>query len=100
MQTLFEPYLMNISNLFFGMALVSVGWGIVSMIAMTNFVSERGTKINFFLYRIYIIKYVSQYKQITKAEDGKPGPWFYSFVISMNMALALTLVGAVLKSSV
>lgn len=91
---------MNIGDLFLGMALVSVGWGIVSMIAITNFVSERGTKINFFLYRIYIIKYVSQYKQITDAENGQPGPWFYSFLISMNMALVLTVIGAILKTSI
>ena len=91
---------MDVSDLFLGMALVSVGWGIVSMIAITNFVSERGTKINFFLYRIYIIKYVSQYKQITDAENGQPGPWFYSFLISMNMALVLTVIGAILKTSI
>ena len=52
---------MDISNLFLSIALISVGWGIVSMIAITNFVAERGTKINFFLYRIYVIKYVRQY---------------------------------------
>ena len=90
---------MSISNLFLGLGLASVAWGIVSMIAITSFVSERGTKINFFLYRIYIIKYVQQYKQITETENGEPGPWFYSFVISMNMALVLTVVGAILKSS-
>jgi hypothetical protein len=89
---------MVISNLFFVMALLSVGWGIVSMIAITNFVAERGTKINFFLYRIYIIKYVNQYKQITEAESGKPGLWFYSFVVTMNLALVFTLIGAILKS--
>ena len=76
---------MNISNLFLGLALISVGWGIVSMIAMTSFVSERGTKINYFLYRLYVIKYVNQYKQITEAEDGKPGSRFYSFIVSMNL---------------
>lgn len=91
---------MNIGDFFLGMALVSVAWGIISMIAITSFVSERGTKINFFLYRIYIIKYVSQYKQITEEENGQPGPWFYSFLISMNMALILTVVGAILKSSI
>jgi len=90
---------MDVSNLFLGMALVSVGWGIVSMIAITSFVSERGTKINFFLYRIYIIKYVNQYKRLTEEENGEPGPWFYSVVISMNMALVLTVVGAILKAS-
>ena len=89
---------MDISNLFFGFALASVSWGIVSMIAITNFVAERGTKINFFLYRIYVIKYVSQYKRMTEDENGKPGPWFYSFVVSMNLAWMFAIVGFVLKS--
>jgi len=90
---------MELSNLFLGMALVSVTWGIVSMIVITSFVAERGIKINFFLYRLYIFKYINQYKQITESENGEPGPWFYSFLISMNMALVLTVVGAILKSS-
>ena len=89
---------MNISNLLLGLALISVGWGVVSMIAMTSFVSERGTKINFFLYRLYVIKYVNQYKQITEAEDGKPGPWFYSFITAMNLTWVMAIIGMVLKN--
>ena len=88
---------MDISNLFLSIALISVGWGIVSMIAITNFVAERGTKINFFLYRIYVIKYVRQYKRITEKENGRPGPWFYSFVVSMNLTWVLAIIGFVLK---
>ena len=88
---------MNIGNLLLGLALASVGWGIVSMIVMTGFVSERGTKINFFLYRLYVIKYVNQYKQITEAENGRPGPWFYSFIIAMNLTWVLAIIGFVLK---
>jgi hypothetical protein len=88
---------MNLSDLFLGLALVSVGWGIVSMIVITNFIAERGTKINFFLFRIYIIKYVQQYRQITEAENGEPGPWFYSFIISMNLTWAFAIIGFVLK---
>ena len=90
---------MELANLFLGTGLICVVWGIVSMIAITSFVAERGTKINFFLYRIYIFKYVNEYKQITEAENGEPGPWFFSFLISMNMTLVLTVVGAILKSS-
>jgi hypothetical protein len=89
---------MNVSDLLLGLALLSVGWGIVSGIVITNFVSERGTKINYFLYRIYIIKYVNQYKQITEEENGVPGPWFYSFVISMNLTLVFAILGILLKS--
>lgn len=84
--------------MFLGLALISVGWGVVSMVAMTSFVSERGTKINFFLYRIYVIKYVIQYKQITEADDGKPGPWFYSFITAMNLTWVLAIIGFVLRS--
>ena len=89
---------MNVGNLFLGLGLVSVCWGIVSMIVITGFVAERGTKINYFLYRLYIIKYVNLYKQITEAENGEPGPWFYSFVVSMNFALLCSVVGLILKS--
>ena len=90
---------MELGNLFLGMGLVSVAWGIISMIAITSFVAEHGTKINYFLYRLYILKYIEQYKEITQMENGEPGPWFYSFLISMNMTLVLTAVGAILKSS-
>jgi len=89
---------MDISNLFLGLGLLSIGWGVVSMIVITSFVAERGTKINYFLYRLYVIKYVQQYKQITEEEDGEPGPWFYSFVVSMNFALLCSIVGLILKS--
>ena len=90
---------MELGNLFLGMGLVSVAWGIISMIAITSFVAEHGTKINYFLYRLYILKYIEQYKEITQMENGEPGPWFYSFLISMNMTLVLTVIGAILKSS-
>lgn len=90
---------MELGNLFLGMGLVSVAWGIISMIAITSFVAEHGTKINYFLYRLYILKYIEQYKEITQTENGEPGSWFYSFLISMNMTLVLTVIGAILKSS-
>ena len=89
---------MEIGNFFLGIALVSVLWGVLSSIIITAFVAERGTKINYFLYRLYIVKYVSQYMQITKAENGKPGPWFYSFVIAMNVTLLCAIIGLILKS--
>ena len=89
---------MEVSNLFLGLGLVAVGWGIISMIVITNFVAERGTKINLFLYRLYVLKYVNQYKQITEAKNGEPGPWFYSFTVSMNFALLCSIIGLILKS--
>ena len=54
--------------------------------------SKRGVKISFLLLRLYIIKYLHQYKKITLEETGKVGPLFYPCIISINMALVFTLL--------
>ena len=54
--------------------------------------SKRGVKINFFLLKLLIIKYIHQYKQITLEESGKVGPLYYPCIVSINMALVLALV--------
>ena len=83
-------------NTIFFMALASAVWGVVSSIVMTSFLARRGVKINYIFIKVLILKYVHQYRKITMQENGRPGPWFYSFVISMNLALVLTVVGIVL----
>jgi hypothetical protein len=90
---------MPISNLFFGVAVVSVAWGVVSSIVITSYLTSRGIKINFMLLRLFIIKYVAQYQEITRRETGKTGPWFHSFVISMNLALVAAVIGIILKAT-
>jgi hypothetical protein len=54
--------------------------------------SRRGVKINFLWLRLFIIKYIHQYKKITLEETGKVGPLFYPCIISVNMALVLAIV--------
>jgi hypothetical protein len=71
--------------------------GIISSLVITSYVSKRGTKINVLLFRLYVVKYIHDYYTITKREQGKPGPWFYSFVISMNGALILAILGLILR---
>jgi len=85
------------SDLFFMLAILSAAWGIVSAIAIASFLSKRGIKINFLFFRILVLKYIHQYHKITTQENGKSGPWFYSYIISMNLALAFAIVGIVLK---
>lgn len=85
------------SNIFFGIALASVIWGIVSAIAMASFISKRGHKINLLFFRLFILKYIHQYSEITKQENGNPGAWFYSYITAMNLALVCAVIGAVLK---
>ncbi|MHC4171364.1 MAG: hypothetical protein ACYTBX_13045 [Planctomycetota bacterium] len=85
------------SNLFVVLAILSVAWGVVSAIMIASFLSRRGTKINFLFFRILILKYIHQYYKITTQENGKTGPWFYSYIISMNLALVFAIVGLVFK---
>jgi hypothetical protein len=85
------------SFLFLVLAIVCVLWGVVSSIAIASFLSRRGIKINLLFFRVLVLKYIYQYHQITKQENGKPGPWFYSYIISMNLALIFAIVGLALK---
>lgn len=78
-------------------ALVFVGIWIVFSIMIVNEVTKRGTKINFFLLRLYIIKYIHQYKQITKQETGKVGPLYYPCIVSVNLAWICAIAGLILK---
>ena len=83
--------------LFLVLALISIVFGIVFMIMITSYLSKHGIKINYILLRLYIIKYVHQYRSITKEESGKPGPLFYPFVASIGLALFFAVIGVILK---
>jgi hypothetical protein len=83
------------SDLFFMLAILGVIWGVVSSIVIASFLSKRGIKINMLFFRILVLKYIHQYHSITRQENGKPGPWFYSYIISMNLALVFVILGMV-----
>ena len=74
------------------LALVSVGVFVTLAMVMVYEVSKRGVKISFLWLRLYVIKYMHQYKQMTKEETGKVGPLFYPCIVSINLALVLTVV--------
>ena len=78
-------------------ALVFVGLFVIFSVMIVHELSKRGVKINFILLRLYIIKYIHEYKQLTLKETGKIGPLYYPCIISVNLALALAIVGLVLR---
>jgi len=99
----FWPILVNrqegeiaMSTPFLVLAILSALWGVVSSIVMALFLSKRGIEINYVFFRLLMLKYIHQYRKITMQESGRSGPWFYSFVVSMNLALVLTVAGLVL----
>lgn len=85
------------ANVFLGLALVFVGLFVILSIMIVHEVSKQGVKINFFLLRLYIIKYIHQYKQITQQETGKVGPLYYPCIVSVNLALLCAIVGLILR---
>jgi hypothetical protein len=88
---------MTMSDSFIILAILSVFWAVASSIAIASFLSKRGVKINYLFFRVLMLKYIHQYRAITMQESGRPGPWYYSFVVSMNLALLLAIVGITLR---
>jgi hypothetical protein len=85
------------STLFFVLALIGVACGIATSIMIASFLSKRGVRINYLFIRLFIFRYVRQYRKITIEETGKPGPLFYWFITSWNLALVFAIVGIVLE---
>ena len=79
-------------NIILILALASVGVFVTLAIVMAHEVSKRGVKISILWLRLYLIKYIHQYKLLTKKETGKVGPLFYPCIASINLALVLTVV--------
>ena len=88
------------STVFFVLAIVSVIFGVVFSIFILSFLSKHGIKINYRLLRLYIIKYVQQYRKLTMEQSGRPGRLFYAYIFSMILALVFAAIGIVLEITV
>lgn len=88
---------MPMSSIFIALALISVLWGIVSSMVVVSYLSARGLRINYVFLKVLVMKYMRQYHEITTREKGRPGPWFYSYVISMVLALGFAIAGLSLR---
>jgi hypothetical protein len=79
------------------LALVFVGLFVIFSIMIVHELSKRGVKINFILLRLYVIKYIHEYKQLTLKESGNIGPLYYPCIVSVALALVLAILGLVLR---
>ena len=85
------------STPFLVLALISVAVGVVSSIVITAYVSERGVKVNYFLWRIMIFKYVNDYVAMTSKETGRPGVWYYTLAVSIVLTFVFMAIGIAMK---
>ena len=83
--------------MFFVSALFFVACNIVITILIVNELDKRKIKTNFLLIRLYVYKYVHQYREVTIKETGHPGPLFYYWIISINLAAVTAIIGVILR---
>jgi len=57
---------------------------------------RRGYGIDWPFIRLSVFKYLGQYRNVTRSETGSVGPLFYSYVVSMSLALVAVVVYIVL----
>jgi hypothetical protein len=88
---------MNLFHLFLYLAIFCALFSVVITMIIISELQKRKVKINFFLVRLFIPKYVHQYKKITLEETGKVGSLYYWFVVSINLAWILAGVGFIWK---
>ena len=90
---------MNVSDILFAVAIVSVLWGVASAVLIAEALRKRGVKVNWIFLRFLILsKYLGQYRDITRQETGRSGPLFYSYVVAMNLALVTAIAGIILRA--
>jgi hypothetical protein len=85
------------ADVFLGLALIFVGIFVVLSIVIVHEVNRRGVKISVLWLRLYLIKYIHQYRKLTLEEKGRVGPLYRPCLISVNLALVFAVLGMLLK---
>lgn len=87
----------DLFSILIGIAVVAAMCGVVTTILIYNYLSRKGCDVSFLFLKVLILKYLGQYRKITLQETGKVGPLFYSYIISMNLALVAVIVAVLAK---
>lgn len=77
------------------LGIASALWAAIAAVRMGAWLSARGVKVNWFLYRVTMPWYVHRYRKMTTELEGRPGPLFAQFIVAINLSLlfaAATLV--------
>ena len=79
--------------------LAAATWSVVAAILIFANLQQRGEAGNFLFLRLFLPKYVSQYRSQTLAETGRTGPLFFHFVIPINLALVFAVALVVVSAA-
>ena len=88
-----------LGNVLLGIAIASALFGVASSLALAAELQRRGVKIDWIWFRVLIvIRYLGQYRDITRRETGRTGPWYRAYVTCMIVALVTAIAGLVLRA--
>jgi len=73
-------------------AIISSICGAVIGLRIVSYLSRRGIKINYWMLRFYMLKYIRQYRKLTIEETGNPGNLFYAFIVAWSLALFFYII--------
>jgi predicted transcriptional regulator len=88
---------MNLSNFFLYLSLIVMIFNVVVTMIIISKLSRRGVKINIIFLRLLFPKYVHQYKKMVTQETGRESSLYYIWLVSINLALVLCIVGLLIK---
>jgi len=76
------------TNVLIVLGVISIIVFIWTTIMIYSFLRARNEKIESFLFiNLFIFRYISDYRTLTKKETGKVGYLFYLYIFSINIAL-------------
>ncbi len=88
---------MSITGVLIVFASVCIIWFVVASLFIYDNLRRRGRPVSFLWLRLMLPAYASQYKELTKAENGRVGPLFYHWIVSINAALLLVVVTIIIS---
>lgn len=72
-------------------------WGGITGARIGGELQRRGVKVRWVLMRIDVIGWVSDYRRLTTAESGRPGPLYRQFVTAMVLAGVLAILALLVR---
>ncbi len=76
-----------------------VAWNLVVTLLVYASLRRRQLPVSFLWLRVAILKYLDQYREITRQETGRTGSLFYQWLVSINLVWVLFVVLAAIHWS-
>ena len=79
-------------TIFVGLLLLCAAWSVAASLLIVRELDKRGIQVSLIGMRLMLFKYLKQYIEITRGEQGQIGPLFYHYAVPLNSALVLFIL--------